>query len=421
MQTTDVFTPTRIPTVTFIRDHLVEREKILKESLMKGGTLISVSGPSKSGKTAFIKDYFGSANVVPVSGANISNTGDVWMQVFHQIGTPLERIRSITSEHERTTSTKGSIEGNVFFAKGSVDAGLSNTTGSGETITEHRPVTFLQLLVEEMANSGSVIFIDDFHYINRETQAVLAKEIKSVISEGVQIVCASVPYRSEDVLRANDELQGRLVGIDFDYWSVDVLSQIAERGFNELKVEVEPSFIRDFAVESAGSPQLMQSLCLEFCFMSGVYETRSDSMTYTGDVGFFRSICERTAATVDYSTTVEKMNVGPRIRGQPRNHYRTLDGGVEDVYGILLKAISQDPPRLHFPYADLIARVGSICEKDSPSGSSITTACAQLAAFANAGKRRNLVDWSSENDVFDIREPLLLFYLRWSGWADRRA
>jgi hypothetical protein len=55
---------------------------------------------------------------------------------------------------------------------------------------------------------------------------------------------------------------------------------------------------------------------------------------------------------------------------------------------------------------------------ESPSGSSITNACYQAALIANDTAGDSIVEWDNENDVFDIRDPYLLFYLRWSEIID---
>lgn len=58
-------------------------------------------------------------------------------------------------------------------------------------------------------------------------------------------------------------------------------------------------------------------------------------------------------------------------------------------------------------------------EKSPPSGSSVTGACQHAAAIANSSVGTgNIVEWDSENDVFDIRDPYFLFYLRWSDALD---
>ncbi|MCP6473840.1 hypothetical protein NL509_28760, partial [Klebsiella pneumoniae] len=71
----------------------------------------------------------------------------------------------------------------------------------------------LQLLKSEIGNTDFVVFIDDFHYINRDVQAEIAKQIKDAIANGCKFICASVPYHSDDVIRGNADLRGRIFNI----------------------------------------------------------------------------------------------------------------------------------------------------------------------------------------------------------------
>jgi predicted AAA+ superfamily ATPase len=69
MKATDVFTPGRFPTRTYVEDHLVDRKRRLLDTLDAGSMLISISGPSKSGKTVFVEQTLGKDNLVQITGA----------------------------------------------------------------------------------------------------------------------------------------------------------------------------------------------------------------------------------------------------------------------------------------------------------------------------------------------------------------
>ncbi|SBO44927.1 protein of unknown function [Cyanobium sp. NIES-981] len=101
----------------------------------------------------------------------------------------------------------------------------------------------------------------------------------------------------------------------------------------------------------------------------------------------------------------------------------TFSGGPKygwngDSYRLLVKALSLDPPQLTFRYASLNDRVIDMCIGDPPSGSSITNACAQSAKIVNDAAADKIVEWDETSDVFDIRDPYFLFYLRWSDITD---
>ncbi|WP_155524173.1 hypothetical protein [Burkholderia sp. PAMC 28687] len=414
MKASEIFTPGKTPTVTLINEHLVERRQLFEDALDQGGMLISISGPSKSGKTVFVKSITGSDNLIPVTGAGVNSVDQLWLRVFHQIGTAVSYTES-SEETKNYASTNGAkVSGGLPFLRGEVGLSDTDTSGTKTTSGNTKAVDYLQLLISELANSGLVLFIDDFHYIQRDIQIEVARQIKEAIDKGVVIVCASVPYHSEDVLRANSDLRGRVVSIDFDYWKLDILRKIAEVGFEKLNVQVDRESMNFLASEAAGSPQLMQSACLNACYEAKV-RVRPDKITvFPNDHHFLKSICNRTAQSADYSNTLERLNEGPKTRGTERNQYRLNDGTVGDVYIIILKAIAASPPTLHFRYPELLDRIKAICETETPVGSSVTGACYQMSLLANDGAQRTILEWDHSEDVLNIRDPYLLFFIRWA-------
>ena len=64
------------------------------------------------------------------------------------------------------------------------------------------------------------------------------------------------------------------------------LREIAARGFDKLDTRLDDATIDAFAVESAGSPQLMQGICLNACFHLGLRHggTRS-TKSLSGQIG----------------------------------------------------------------------------------------------------------------------------------------
>lgn len=415
MRAVDIFTPGKAPTVTFVGDHLARRESMLRDALEQGGMLISISGPSKSGKTVFVRNVLGAECVVFVTGAGVTSPDELWERVFHAIGTPIPGSRGFAAQDTSKVSASGQVTGSIFVAKGQAGVGIERSKSGTETSASTEPTSHLGLLVREMAATGMVLFIDDFHYVPRELQEEIARQIKDAIASGVQIVCASVPYRSEDVLRANPDLRGRVVGIDFDYWDEATLRKIGALGFSALKVEADPNLIANFASEAAGSPQLMQALCLNACLETDLREVQETGTTLPLTYDFAKTVCTRTAHSTDYSGTLERLQEGPKTRGTERIQYRLRDGTVGDVYTILLQALAKDPPNLHFQYSDLLARIKLVCEAETPSGSSVTTSCQHIALLANDGQARDIVGWDTTQDVFDIRDPYLLFFMRWGG------
>jgi hypothetical protein len=141
--------------------------------------------------------------------------------------------------------------------------------GSSST-SQNYSTTNLDAIVREIGDSDYVIFVDDFHYIERDVREEIGKQIKAAAEKGIRICTASVPHRSDDVVRSNPELRGRVTAINMSYWDAIELAQIADRGFKELNVDLAPAVVRALAAEAFGSPQLMQAICLSFCFERGI-------------------------------------------------------------------------------------------------------------------------------------------------------
>jgi ABC-type uncharacterized transport system YnjBCD ATPase subunit len=68
MKRNEVFTPTTQPTVTYISEHLIDKKLTLNRAIEMGGAVITLSGPSKSGKTVFIETVIGKDNLIQVCG-----------------------------------------------------------------------------------------------------------------------------------------------------------------------------------------------------------------------------------------------------------------------------------------------------------------------------------------------------------------
>jgi hypothetical protein len=305
-----------------------------------------------------------------------------------------------------------------LVVKGEVNAsGKGEITG--ETASEAvRGRRGLPQVVKEIANSDFVILIDDFHYMHRSVQTEVAKALKEAVRLGVKIVTASVSHRGDDVVRANPELRGRVRSIDLGYWSEPELQQIADVGFTALNATVETSAVKRFTEESAGSPQLMQSICLQACFVLQLRQKSETLFPLALNIPpeTLRSIMQQTSANTDFRSLVDVLDAGPRTRGTERKTYTFHDGNEGDVYRVVLRALADDPPRLSFSYEELLARTVKVCTTDAPVGSSVTGTCLHMSKLAlEKFPSDRAVDWDEQKQVFDVPDPYLLFYLRWSG------
>lgn len=250
MKVSEVFTPGKFPEFTYIEDHLVKHAQMLHDSLDASMT-VTLSGPSKSGKTVFIEKNIGKDRLVPVSGAGVNSPNELWGRVFAVVGTPLP------AKVTETSGFQGSAGGKVASGIPGFVQAEANTGGNWNSSTATQAdaaIDYLSLLIKELAGTGLVVFIDDFHYVKPEARGEISNQIKDAAAKGVLFVLAAVPYHADEAVRANADLRGRAIKLDFNYWKKPELLKIATIGFEALNISMPLGFIEALADEAAGSP-----------------------------------------------------------------------------------------------------------------------------------------------------------------------
>lgn len=416
MKATDVFTPGTFPSYTYVERERQAYETQLQNAIDIKGQVISLAGPSKSGKTVLVEQVVGKDDLLAITGAGIQNASDIWERVLDLMDAPTEITYTTTTEGRGSVTVEASGETGIpLLAKGSVTGGGSLEASRAQTQGTVRRRGGQAQVIREIGNSDFVILIDDFHYMPRSVQEDVARQIKAAIREGVKIVTISVPHRSDDVVRANSELRGRTSTLDLDYWHKDELKEIATKGFELMNVILPEAVYAEFVEEAAGSPQLMQTICLYTCFILGIRETLHEGRFFDIERGQIDNIFEAAATVTDFRTLVDVLDAGPRTRGTERKTFDFVDNTEGDVYRCILKAISLDPPRLSFTYDDINSRIRELCKGDTPSGSSVIGSCQHIAKLAlDSAPTERIIDWDEQKFFLDIPDPYFLFYLRWS-------
>ncbi|MEZ6039400.1 MAG: hypothetical protein R3C20_02765 [Planctomycetaceae bacterium] len=417
LRATDVFTPSDFPVQTYVARDDEAMERRLRDALETPGEIVSVSGPSKSGKTVLVQRVVGEAELIIVTGAGLESGAMLWERVLNWMGVPDESSESSSTEFGGTFSASASGKTGVpIVAEGEIGGSAAVSGSKGNERSTRKSRAGLQHVAKEIANSDFVILIDDFHYMPRDVQSAVAREIKEAARLGIKICTASVPHRSDDVVRGNPELRGRIRAIDSEYWDTNHLVAIASIGFPLLNLQIDPATVEFFAREASGSPQLMQALCLQTCFSLDKRDYRSELTELEIDDNARREILEETSSRTDFSSLVAKCHKGPNTRGTERKEFDFSDNSNGDVYRAVLLSLAADPPSLSFNQKDLANRMANTCRDEIPSNSSIYQACSQISKLAiDMYPDQRVVEWDPDETVLDIVDPYFLFYLRWSS------
>lgn len=373
--------------------------------------VISISGPSKTGKTALVDTVITPDRIIPVTGQSLRSSNDLWQSVMRWIGgaEEIERIKERVIKAD--AAGRVAAEAGIVLAKAKTEVEVGGGVEFSSSTLERYSIEFFEAVVRELKDSDFVVFLDDFHYIAEDAQVDIAKSIKAIAERGVRVCIASVPHKSDDMVRANDELTGRIVSILFDYWTVQELELIAKKGFDALGLDIAPAVIKRLATEALGSPQLMQSLCLSLCLHKDVRRKQSLEVRTDISENDYLSALERTTLQTDYSRTVEKLHTGAKERGTQRKEFTLSDGSRGDVYRAVLLALIENPPRLSFDYDEIMERIKAVCAEESPVGSSVQLALKQMDGIAKDIKKDSpVLEW--DDDKLEVTNPYFMFYLR---------
>jgi septin family protein len=169
----EVFVTDGFPEHTYVSIDQGKPEKDLREGLEQKNKIISIVGPSKSGKSTLCDSIFGrniGVDKISVTGGSIASDTELWREAYRQV----------TDDTEKPFDERAHAE-----------------------------------VIEYLIQKDLPLIVDDFHYINRDTQVAVCRQFKNAASVGLRIVILSIPHRGDDPIRSNPDLSGRYFSVDF--------------------------------------------------------------------------------------------------------------------------------------------------------------------------------------------------------------
>ena len=410
----DIFQPASFPEYTYVNRQLNDRETYeekLKKSLQTKGMLSFVTGASKSGKTVLCHKVIEKDNLIEVSGSHINSVTDFWIQIAEVLLIPIEI--EVSSGDTRELSLNGDISaksGMPFLAEGNVSGGVGFKNVVISSMKEKQQRSIKQI-IEYMIKNDKVLVIDDFHYIDKSVQLSIARILKNEIFYGLKVVVISLPHRSDDAVRLNPDLNGRVRFITIEQWSKQELEQIPKTGFEMLKIKVAPELIAFMVEESITSPQLMQQICLNIAF-----DCESAKIQEIPGRDFVSKAFKYIIEDLHYEYIIGKIVLGPIPGREKRTQYVLADGSLHDIYYVLLNAIAKDPPIVAIDMAEIESRISTVLAggEKKPRPLDISNTLDKMQKILDdCGYKFEYMEWRDQK--LNVLNPLFLFYLRWRG------
>lgn len=410
----DVFKPNALPDHTYVDRRIDEYGDTYTEQLQKAllnpGTLIAITGASKSGKTVLCHKAIRNT-IIDLSASQIESREDFWNQIGEQLELPDEiQIKTSQSEND-VEKTQITGELSIKIAKLNISTGKDNTGSKGNEIS-HRILRSQSSMMKYIIDNDFVLVIDDFHYASEDIQLYIARTIKTYLINGLKVIILSLPHRADDAIRLNPDLIGRTSFIEIAPWSIDELKEIGLKGFPLLNIAIDDVVLEHMAVESISSPQLMQDICFNLAYRMEKNNATTVSREMVA-VALRETVKKHKQV---YSHVLKAALEGPAQGKNERTHYILQDGRQVDIYMLLLISISSDPPELSLSVQKIQRRFSNLLAENNvkqPRSIDISNAVKNIKnIMKERAKNLDTIDWKAK--TLYILDSFLLFYLRCS-------
>lgn len=403
----DVFVPGGQPSLTYVarQDELLERT--MKHYAYGPKTaILSVAGPTKTGKTVLLRHYFPDA--IWLTGGTIDSVDSFWESISDELELFTDRTLTVASDRSGAHTAGGGLDGGVVNANYSHENGTASSKGAELSRSRsHRSAARQELL-----SSKRTVVIDDFHYIDPAVQVDIVRGIKDLVFSSVPFIFAAVPHRAYDVVRVEKEMTARVQQLNIGLWTDADLMNIARQGFRALNV-IDPGekIAQRLVTESFASPQLMQQFCLNLCMDNDVFESQPEQMEIT-EPEWAKFLADCTMHTS--KTAFNHLRTGPRQRTDRKP--RVLRNGlVTDMYGVVLAAIEETGPKTQIQYEELRAGIKRVTatSEPQPQRHEVTRVLDEMTKIARERiEGEPVIEYDDDVSMLYIADPFFAFYLR---------
>lgn len=301
-----------------LTDSYFDRGNLDKEisHLINAKQVIAIRGASKSGKSWLRQKAFPNALVVQCRfGYGIEN---ILTDALAQLDV---RLRL-----EETTSRK--FGGTLAASTGTGLSLLLKASGKGEASTEDtlkfreygRDITDLKFIADIINVAKRKLVIEDFHYLDVETQKRLAFDLKSLWDHGCFAVVVGVWGRHNLLTTYNPDLSLRCTELQVEWTDIE-LRQVVVKGCKTLKIELLDDTIDGLVANSFGNSGLLQTLTQRAIVIAGLVEEQPRLAKVSTDV--HHEACRQVANQLNatYQTFAERVASGIRSRKKATGIY----------------------------------------------------------------------------------------------------
>lgn len=403
----DVFVPGGQPVLTYVARQDESLARTMRHYAYGPKTaILSVSGPTKTGKTVLLRHYFSEA--IWLTGGTIGSVDSFWEAISDELELFTDRSLIVSRDNGGSHSVSGTVNGGAA----SVNVSAEDGTTSSKSAELSRSRTHRSAARQELRESKRTVVVDDFHYIDAAVQVDIVRGIKDLVFDGVPFIFAAVPHRAYDVVRVEKEMTARVQQLNIGHWTDTDLLDIARLGFEALKV-IDPGdkIAKRLVAESFASPQLMQQFCLNLCMDNSVYEEQ-EQLQELGEPDWAAFLAECTVHTS--KTAFNHLRTGPRQR-KDRKHRVLKNGLVTDMYGVVLAAVEETGPKTQIQYEELRGGIKRVLadSEPQPQRHEVTRVLEEMTKIARERiVGEPVLEYDDGVSMLYVADPFFAFYLR---------
>lgn len=414
LRTRDVFIPGGQPQHTYVSrdEHRLEDEiRASADNLCK---LVTVTGPTKSGKSVLVTRVFPRQHAVWIDGGSVAAEDDLWTQVIERLAAATTTTTTAESASNFTGTLELGGEAGVYgVGKIAGKTGVAGSRGSKSATTTSRASTHRAAALLALQRSRRPLIIDDFHYLSEGLQRTFIRAIKALVYEGHPTLILAIPHRRYDAVRVEREMTGRVQQVNIPIWSVEELRRIPDVGLPLLNATADDGLVELFTAEALGSPHLVQEFFRELCIRAGIQETADRTVEA-------RPQPSATAVLSDIANHLSRpvfdaLARGPRQRSD-RLQREFRDGRTGDIYLAVLHAIARlktgmatlDYEQIRSSLRELVV--------DLPQANEVSRVLEHMSTIqADQGASAPVIDWDKQHRRLHVTDPYFAFFLKWGA------
>lgn len=441
----DVFTPTRFPTYSYVARR-ADYESVI-DICISSGFIAFIHGPTKSGKTVLAEKVARDIGFLShkISARNFGSADDFWENVASQLGIQdsITETKSVSHTEKKTMSWLGKITA-WFTAEASVEGTIEKGEDRETNIANTYIVDPFTAIKDQ--KRSHLLIIDNFHYIqNPIVQREILQELRNLL-DNVSVIIIAITDKSDYLNTIEHELIGRNRAITIENWTNQELMDIAHKGFKSLNVELSPLVLQELSGECMGTPAIMQAICLYLGIILGYKVVSSKSVVVNSDdVGYkLKKACKEAARLFDmtqvYNSFLDTVNLNlsdtTRVRFRTQLSRNLTDDNSMYISEAILQTLASQQGLITtmselknsykkfviIRHHDMLPDFNLIIEKMHHTSELIwqeqikPAHSHSLSNNINIDIDTSLLFYDKIKDQIRIQDPYFAFYIRWYGY-----